>query len=270
MVRGRSRSLPCLGLLVVLLFGLSTTSLRAGRFVLFDRSWGDVIVVTDMTQEGRAIARPTPESPAYYLGTSLGCRLGSIPGDRLPDPAELGRFATRMLARQGYLPAQPGARDPSLYIVLQWGSLAPDSGDLLWFLGYDAWQDIGAQSTIGMLGPEVFRRNMRSRETQTVLDYASGAIYGVIITAFEYKSASTPRPVILWQTRIGLPSNGKTMAEALPVMVQLGASQVGRETTKPILRDADDRYITRLGELEVLGFEEEPGETAPKSPPANE
>lgn len=241
----------------------------AGRFRFFQPSWGDVIVVTDMTPAGREITPPTREAPAYYLGSSLGPKLGTIPGDRLPDVKAMNEVVVRILAKQGYLAAQPGVHEPSLYVVLQWGYVTPRSEDLLWFLGYDANRDVGAQQTIGMLGPEVFLRNFRSREIETILSAAGDAIYGVIITAFEYKSASTRKPTILWQTRIGLPANGKSMAEALPVMVQLGGPTIGRETTGAVLRDARDRYVTKLGELEVIGFEDDP-EPVPEAPPREE
>lgn len=228
-----------------------------GGFRFFEQSWGEVIIITDMTREGRALTPPTRENPAYYLGSSLGAKLGSIPGDRLPDVHAMNKVVAKLLERQGYVGAQPGVHEPSLYLVLQWGYLKPATGDLLWFLGYNADDDIAAPQSIGMLGPEVFRRNFRSHSIETILNTAADEIYGVIITAFEYKSASTKKPVILWQTRIGLPANGKSMAEAIPVMVQMGAAQVGRETTKPVLRDVDDRYTTKLGELEVIGFEDE-------------
>jgi len=82
-------------------------------------------------------------------------------------------------------------------------------------------------------------------------------IYGLIISAFEYKSVRTAEPIVLWQTRIGLAANGKGMSEALPVMVQVAGPQIGRETTKPVLRNIEDRYTTKLGELEFIGFEED-------------
>ena len=121
-------------------------------------------------------------------------------------------------------------------------------------------QDIGAPSFPGILGPEVWRRNFRSRTIETVLESASDPIYGIIVTAFEYKSARTPKPIIYWQTRIGLPANRKSMAEALPTMILAAGPTFGRETDSPVLRDTDDVREGRveLGELEVSGYEDEP------------
>jgi hypothetical protein len=246
-----------------MLFCLAALEARAGRSVLFERYWGDCVVVTDMTEAGRARRPASPENPVYFLGEVYGGRLGSLPGDRLPDPKEMGRFVAKVLAKQGYLGAKPGVDEPELFLALQWGRIDRRSGDSLWFLGYDRTQDPAAPafgspiapggSTI--FGPEVFRRHFRPREIETVLEYAQEDIYGFIISAFEYKTARSAEPVVLWQTRIALPANGKSMSEALTTIVQLAGPQIGRETTKPVLRHTEDRYTTKLGELEFIGFE---------------
>jgi hypothetical protein len=249
-------------------FGLPLA--HGAGFNLFSATWGDVIVATDTTPEGRKLTPPAPAEPVYYLGQSLGCRLGSIPGDRLPPPKEMNRFVADVLAKQGYLGATPGVHEPTLYLVVQWGQLDPRSGDHLWFLGYDARQDIAAPIFPGMLGAEVWRRNSRSRMTETILDYASGPIYGIIITAFDYQSANTPKPVIYWQTRIALPTNGKSMAEALPAMVLAAGPSIGRESDRPLLRDVDNARKGRvdLGQLKVIGLADEPVAPNPLLPAA--
>ena len=242
------------GLILLLALAAGAPSASRGEFVLFKNIWGDVIVATDTTEAGKALTPPTPQQPAYYLGMSLGCKLGSIPGDHEPDKKKLTDFATHILAKQGYLGARDGVHDPSLLLVVQWGYLKPGSDDLLWFLGYDARQDIGAQSNPGRLGPEVFLRNFRSREIETILEDAKDAIYGIIITAFDYKSARTTEPIACWQTRIGLSANGKSMAEALPTMLVAAGRAIGRPSDKPVLVDADRAREGRvtLGELQIL------------------
>jgi hypothetical protein len=253
-----------LGLALVVL-GLGVSDSAGAGFSLFAPSWGDVVVATDMTEAGRALTPPTPEKPVYYLGQSLGNRLGSIAGDRLPEVEEMNLFIAKVLAKQGYLPAKRGVVEPTLFLVVQWGYLEPGSGELPWFLGYDARQDIAAPVFPGMLGPEVFRRGMRSRTTETILDYASTPIYGIIVTAFEYESASTPKPVIYWQSRISLPANGKSMAQALPAMVLSAASAIGRESKTPTLLNVDQREVrVELGELEYRGVVEESGSAGEK------
>ena len=238
-----------------------------GAFSLFSSSRGSVIVNTDMTPEGRMLALPTPEAPVYYLGQSLGCRLGSIPGDRLPVEKELTQIVVDALAKQGYLGATKGVHEPTLFLILLWGELQPRNNDLLWFLGYDPRQDIAAPSGIGQLGPEVFLRNCRSPEVERILAYANEPVYGIIVTAFEYKSANTEHPVAYWQTRIALPANGKSMASAMPVMVMSAGPVFGRETKKALLCDTNEarKGNVSLGELEVLDYYDD---AAPAEKPA--
>lgn len=69
-----------------------------------------VNVVVDFTPEGRKLAHPTPENPAYYLPVvapfqQLG---GRVHGEWLPDRAQLTRLAAVELAKQGYLVMKPG------------------------------------------------------------------------------------------------------------------------------------------------------------------
>ncbi len=225
----------------------------------FPRGEGDVVVVTDMTAAGRLRPPPTVEAPVYFKGLTLGCRLGSIRGDKEPNPEVLSRFVTKLLRRQGYRGSPGPHRPPELLLVLQWGYLGAQGTDKLWFLGYNADDDIGYSPHPNLLGPEVFLRGLRTREVETVLDLANEPLYGVIVTAFEHESAKGPEPVLLWQTRISFAARGKSMEEALPTMLATAASQIGRETTKPVLRDPDDgrRAEVTWGEMQTSEVREE-------------
>lgn len=252
------RKYSFLGFLSLGVFGLGLPVAR-GEFSLFKDAWGDVIVSTDTTAEGRALTPPTLENPVYYLGQSLGCKLGKIRGDHLPDERKMTQVIEKILAKQGYVSARSsGGHEPGLYLVVQWGYLEPRSGDLRWFLGYDASQDIGAAAYPGKPGPEVLLRGFRSRLVQTILENSTDSIYGIIVTAFEFKSASTPKPVICWQTRIGLPSCGKSMDEAIPTMLAAAGTSIGQENNSAVLRNADviRNGHVKFGELEIMGVVE--------------
>lgn len=224
------------------------TPAAPAEFVLFHSIWGNAIVNTDMTPEGRMVAAPTPGQPAYYRGLLLGAKLGSIPGDDEPTKKSVDDFVVKLLAKHGYLAAQPGVREPSLFLVVQWGYLAPGTDSMsnrLWFLGYDPNRD-----------PGPLLAAFRSREVETIIDFAGIGIYGIIVTAFDYRTARSPKPVALWQTRIALPATGKSMTQALPPMFVAGADAFGRETKKPALLDADvlraNGGHVRLGDLQFL------------------
>lgn len=260
---------PAIGLLYALAF-LGSAAGRGAEFLLFKSVWGDAIIATDTTAAGRALTPPTREQPVYYLGLTLGRKLGSIPGDQEPDLKQLSAFTARILAQQGYLGAKPGVHEPSLFLVLQWGYLQPGTQDLRWFLGYNPEHDIAAPATINMLGPEVFRRGMRSREIDTILEDAQRPLYGIIITAFDFKTARTDQPVTLWQTRIGLPSHGKTMTQALPTMLVAAGPAIGRPADKPVFVDADNARsgTVTFGELRFLDFEAASRAQPKAAPPA--
>lgn len=255
---------------LALLAGAATAIDARAEFVLFKNIWGDVIVATDTTPEGRKLTPPTPQRPVYYKGQSLGRRLGSTPGNLEPDVSQLNLFVGQVLAKHGYLAAPASMAEPELFLVLQWGYLKPGSGDLRWFLGYNPEQDIAAPSNPTMLGGEVFRRGFRSRLIDTILENSQEPIYGIIVTAFDFKTASTSAPIAYWQTRIGLPANGKSMAAALPVMITAAGPAIGRPADAPVLVNADyaREGQVKLGELKILGFEEKPAKvpepTGPK------
>ena len=234
---------------------LGASSLAANPHGPFFHYWGDVVVATDTTPEGRKITPPSPEHPVYYKGASLGCKLGFVSGDLLPDVDQVNKFVAAVLAKQGYLGATEGKHEPTLFLVLQWGSLQPGYDDLSWFLGYNPDNDVAAPTAVNMLGAEVFRRDFRSREMQTIIDYAGGPLYGIIVTAFEFKSASTSKPIAYWQTRISLPTPGKSMARALPTMIRAAGPVIGIPSNGPVLADADDLRggHVELGDIEVIG-----------------
>ncbi|MDQ5977943.1 MAG: hypothetical protein QG602_915 [Verrucomicrobiota bacterium] len=250
------RPLRSVFLLVLPILAVLPPAARGADFRLFKNTWGDVIVATDMTKAGKALTPPTPQQPVYFKGMSLGSILGSIPGDREPDIKQLSLFVAEILAKQGYLGARPGAPEPELFLVLQWGYIKPGSEDLLWFLGYDPSKDIAAPTNPNMLGPEVWRRGMRSNAIDTILQDSQNPIYGIIVTAFEFKSAKSAEPVVYWQTRIGLPANGKSMSAALPVMVAAAGPAIGRPADSPVFLDADRirEGQVKLGELKFLDY----------------
>lgn len=236
-----------------ILLGIVLLASRASgvEWVMFRNIWGNAVVNTDMTPEGRALPAVSLDAPAYYLGRSLGARLGSIPGDVEPPVAEVNAFVTKLLAKSGYLSARGSGQQPSLFIVVQWGYLKPGFDESPWFLGYDPARDIAHPAT-PILGSLL--RNMRAPDVETIVDYAGSSLYAIIVTAFEYNSARTEKPIIYWQTRIGLPAQGKSMSAALASMFIAGAPYFGKETPKPVLQDADllrEGHV-KLGELKFL------------------
>lgn len=239
---------------VLLLLGLAGPTVAHAKWGSWG-DWGNVLVTTDMTQEGRTITPPTLAEPVYYRGISLGRRLGTpLRGDREPSERELNDFVAGILAKQGYFPAKPGVHEPTQLLVLQWGYMPAETNDLYWFLGYNEDDDIAAPSDVGFIGAEVHRRSFRSMVVETILQDAQYPIYGIMITAFEHESARTRQPIAYWQTRVGLPTHGKSMAEALPAMILAAGPAIGRPADKPMLVDVDSARAGRvdIGELRFM------------------
>jgi len=230
------------------------------EFVLFRNTWGDVLVATDTTLAGRDLPEVSKERPVYYKGLSLGSRLGTVPGDLEPPIKELSTFAGQILAKEGYLPAQPGKQEPDLLLILQWGHLDPRYVDIAWFLGYRPELDVAASHQIGFIGAEAFLSNFRSPEVEMIMNDARHPVYGIMITAFDFKTARTSKPTILWQTRIGLPTHGKSMARAMPVMLTAAGPMIGRPSAKPTLRDTEPARTGKvnLGDIKFIDSFEDP------------
>jgi hypothetical protein len=156
-------------------------------------------------------------------------------------------------------------QEPDLFLLVQWGYVTPHTEDLRWFLGYNPADDIAAAVDPKHPGPEAWRRQMRSNLTEEILQDAEIPLYAIIVTAFDPKTARTPNPVAYWQTRIALPANGKSMAEALPVMLKAAGPAIGRQADKPVLLDVDHAREghAEIGELRFLEFQTDPRDSAP-------
>lgn len=84
----------------------------------------ELTVITEMTEAGKKRPPVSPAQPAYFVTQSGGFRqLGHAPGnEKSLSPAQVEKILTHALAANGYLPAQPPARAPTLAIMFVWGS----------------------------------------------------------------------------------------------------------------------------------------------------
>lgn len=102
---------------------------RGGGFSLLPKSLQknprlDFNIFTEMTAQGRRLAQPTPEKPAYYVAqagkmVNTGIGAESLKG---PPPEHLQRLMDRALAEGGYRPSEGSGQPPTLAIVYHWGS----------------------------------------------------------------------------------------------------------------------------------------------------
>jgi hypothetical protein len=255
---------------------------------LFPKRDVQVIAVTDTTPVG-ALRRPvSAANPAYYTAVSVGYRDfgGIIAGDKIPPKDEVVKVITRVLAKQGYLPATD-VNPPSLLLIWTWGTMNTDrmyTGNpddiegqqvnrrqLLRFMG---------AYKLGMISKEPggFQDSLfesgalfRDADSEMIADLATEDLYVAAISAYDFGAASRQEKVLLWTTKISCPSRGLAMPETLPAMLALAGPYIGRETAKPVSLKATETFKAevKIGDPTVVEYiEKNPATVVEVSPDA--
>lgn len=252
------RNTPIFGLVVVCAGMMCTPGAHAGKpFSLFSAPTGDVVIVTDITEAGKAFEAPSKEAPMHCLALNFGCSFGSTLGDDLPDPAEMGAFLGKLLAEQGYQGSDEN-NPPQLLITLQWGTIQSRTGYALAFLGADK---VGLDKELGVL--RQYERSIVPEAAQNpaafkIRHMAEEDLYVATVCGFDFEAYQAGRAEMLWKTRIACSVTGLSMAKALPEIVTLAAPAIGRETKGVIVTNPADKREgrVRFGELEVVEGED--------------
>ena len=228
------------------------------------RSWLDyilptdpleVITVTDTTPTGALLRPASPDTPVFYMAVSMGCRDfgGIIAGDKLPPTHEVTETITKVLAKQGYLPATD-THPPTLLLVWTWGTMNVETNP-----GYLSSLQINHSQLLRFMGAykvglvsqtsEAFPENMlapglsiMSNDAQTLNDLAKGNLYVAAIAAYDYQAATRQKSTLYWTTKISCPSRGYWMPEVLPSMLAIAGPNIGRETTRPVVINVSDKF----------------------------
>jgi len=228
-----------------------------------------VITATDMTPAGALLPPASPEHPVYFLAVSAGYRDlgGYMAGDKLPAPQNMIREVMRVLAKQGYLPADSEHR-PTQCIIFAWGTLYPvtmpnpnpdwpdfqlNGTSMMRFLGGSKLGLVSDQPEPGLdttLLPGLTRFNPKAEAIASVSrDY----LYAIKLASYEFPVARPNRPKLLWRTKISWPSRGLVMAETLPTMMSIAGPYIGRDTKAPVWVNASDKFKpeVRIGNPKV-------------------
>ena len=232
---------------LILLALIAAAPLRAGFFG--PPKDVDVNVVVDLTDDGRKVAPPSREHPAFYYPVLAGYReMGAlVAGEKSPPPTPVARLLAKALAAQHYFVVGPKTPPPSLILVFHWGYMNPQVDDV----GTDDapqqlfWNEkemlaLVAGNTLGNLG--------LSFEREDVLQAARDDRYFVIVSAYDFEAAKQKKKKLLWQAKMSTPSNRVTLAEVLPAMIASGGPHFGRETERPKSVAAP---IVREGKVEI-------------------
>jgi hypothetical protein len=200
-------------------------------------------VVVEMTDAGKAVARPSADKPAYYLPVVLGYReMGGILNywQRPPPPAEdVQRTLARRLAEQGYL-AAPAGQKGSLVLVSRWGVVDPENKPF--FESKDSAADrIAPVNDSEMLGLVVGQAwysiyptyNPNARELIADLREKDSSRYFLIISAYDADAYANHRQVLLWRAHVTTLYWGHYLDQVLGTLINTAVPLLGTATTEP-------------------------------------
>jgi hypothetical protein len=248
-------------------FFLATAPAFAGGFFewLFHHDV-QVITTTDITPAG-ALRRPaSPSEPIYYVALSVGYHDfgASMAGDKLPVPQAMIRTIAKVLAKDGYLPAD-NSHPPSQMIVFSWGTMYPYVMPNPWGTNFPDFQ-LNRTQMIRFLGGDKLGLISRNPDewgatlypgltrfdpdAQAIAEVARGEFYVAALASYEFPMEQPKHPKQLWQTRISCPSAGLVLADTLPTMLAIAAPYIGTPTRRPVWVNASDKFKPdiRLGD----------------------
>ena len=212
----------------------------------------EVITVTDVAPGALPLRAPTLAEPIYYQPVCVGYRDfgGWIGRDKLPKKEDMIRIIAKVLAKQGYLPAD--AQHPATQVILfAWGTLYPNIFDFgncvqlnyrqeLAFLGGAKLGIREARS--GPIFPEFEGLTFWTPHQKALRSAASDQFYVAKISAYDPQLTAARKPRLLWSTRISGFARGRDMKDALPTIVVIGGLNIGRDTPSPVWTRAGDRF----------------------------
>ena len=224
---------------------------------LFGKRDIEVITITDMSPEGRLFRRPSPENPTYYIAASVGFRDlgGVIGGEKKPPNDEVVRTITKVLAKQGYLPATDQSPAATLVLVLAWGTLNADleygmdpdapprqrnRQQILKFLG--GYKMGFSNADFDPLMPSLGGLSFQDFDSRALYDISSEDFYVAVIGAYDAAAMAKKQKKLLWTTRISCPSRGFWLPDVLPTMMAISGPNIGREMSRPAWINASEKY----------------------------
>jgi len=230
-----------------------------------------VITATDVTPAGALLQPVSPDHPVYYVAVNAGYRDfgGIIGGDKRPKSQDMVRTIARVLAKQGYLPAD-GQHPPTQCIIFSWGTLYPMMfSEYPWNLNMPAYQTnrtamlrfLGGNK-LGLVSehpdpwldsellPGLTRFNPNA---EAVASVARTELYAIMLAGYAFPVVRPKPPQLLWRTKVSCPATGLVLADTLPTMMTIAGPYIGRDTKIPVWVNASDKFKpqVKVGDLKV-------------------
>ena len=217
----------------------------------------DFTVITEMTAAGKKLPLVTPDAPAYYTAFSAGFRqIGdTYYGEKTLTPDSVEKILAKFLATNGYHPAD-AAHPPGVLIIYSWGSHNRESQTVS-----STEIESNLLDSAALVGGDVFAQKMQKMIQETdemagppelvafanplnlyrdsgpkhnfMLDQATGDMYFVVASAYDYQSAASNQRILLWRSRMTVSSEGVNQEETLPKLILTAAPYFGRDMTEP-------------------------------------
>ncbi|MEO7411921.1 MAG: hypothetical protein ABIZ81_01070 [Opitutaceae bacterium] len=107
---------------------------------------------------------------------------------------------------------------------------------------------------------------LRDAKNELLLNQAAGNVYYIVASAYDYRSVTEGKQILLWRTRMTVAANGISQAQGLPTLLAAAGPYFGKEMASPELLS---KRAVREGNVEI-GTPRVIGPTAPAAPPTKE
>ena len=220
----------------------------------------DLSVITEMTKDGRALPTPSSAHPVYFTILDSGEKEEGdiVGGEQKPRPELLRASMLKALRVNGYYPSD-AAHPPTQLINFVWGSF-----NSLTLTGQDddlELQNLASRAALvggvrfasdfmkARLQGQMFLRAFRQRDphNEWLVGLAEGNLYFIIATSYDYAAAMQDQKKILWRTKMSTDSNGVTMDNSVPTLVENSGAYFGKESPPVRL----DRPEVKEGKVEI-------------------
>ena len=210
-----------------------------------------------MYSDGYQLEHPSPGKPAYYFPYVHEFReIGTGPaGLKVTPKAQLIHELAECLYAQGYVATHTVkgtgstmalAGPPSLLLVIDWGIIHPELLD--GSLGGDATtstappQVINQAQMIGLTAGKRFDSTVDfGDETEKLLQGLADDRYFIMISAYDFQAYfQHHKKVLLWVSKLSMPSDGIEMDRALSILTKYGGMVLGKSTRGPEIKEVTD------------------------------
>lgn len=224
-----------------------------------------VIVVSDVTEDGRKAIHPDGKTPLYYLPRVIGYQaIGELEQGEFPPKSEyVLHEAAKALAKDGYLVATKTSAAPSIILLFQWGFLRlsrTDEGMIT--------TDYEGKKMTGLIAGQK-AADLYPKFDHEIIDASYEDRYFILIAAYdlkEYKEHKAKK--LLWVTKMSVPMRKTTLENIIPSLLTEGRKFFGKDSGHPRISVAPEtkKGVVESGLLKTIDLDEPAAKKSDRSP----